>query len=634
MRTFASVLESPGVASVPPSTASALRRQCRGGCWSPVAHGTMRGVTNVRFIAAIISFVIAFGLIAYGIAQRTVLAEADSVTASESFTTKARVTVVSSSILKSLPGRQEVQITGAKKIFAAYGRTEDVMAWVGDTSYNRVGFNRDKSSLTTKLITGKSSNVPNPQGSDLWLDEFSETNSLNFTVNVPDDISVIIVSDGSSAAPSNLSIRWPLDNRTPWSGPLIVSGIVLLIVGLALYLWGLAHLRRSRGPRRKTPKMPKVPRQRSYRPRKPRAVVPSGGRRSNRRRMVAIVPVLLIAGLSLSGCSPNSWPDFMSGAASATPTPTASATGAAPDQKPPSVTVPQVKVIISKISAVAAKADADKDVELAKTRFEGPALDLRAANYAIRKVDGTQAALASIPAAAATVILPQQTDKWPRTVFTVVVNPTDKKVPPVGLMLEQKTPRSEYKVQYATALEAGVVLPKLAAKEVGAPRLPPDGKLLELEPSKIALAYGDILEKGPTSASAKYFDTSNDKLIGLIGLEYRKSLLAALPAKAKMEFANTVGAYDSIALGSNDSGAIVAVYLNESVTVTPTEAGAAVNTEGQVKTLSGVTGSTKGTVAVYGDQLLFYVPSSSSTSSQKISLLGFATGLTSAKELP
>lgn len=89
------------------------------------------------------------------------------------------------------------------------------MAWVGDTSYNRVGFNRDKSSLTTKLITGKSSNVPNPQGSDLWLDEFSETNSLNFTVNVPDDISVIIVSDGSSAAPSNLSIRWPLDNRTP-----------------------------------------------------------------------------------------------------------------------------------------------------------------------------------------------------------------------------------------------------------------------------------------------------------------------------------------------------------------------------------------------------------------------------------
>lgn len=586
----------------------------------------------MRFIAAIISFVIAFGLIAYGIAQRTVLAEADSITASETFTTKAPVTIINSSTLKSLPGRQEIQISGARKIFAAYGRTEDVLAWVGDARYNRVGFNREKTTLTSRLIDGKSSSVPNPLGSDLWLNEISETNSLNFTVNVPDGISVIIVSDGTSAAPSALSIRWPLDNRTPWSGPLIVAGMALLILGLAFYLWGLAHLRRSRGPRRKTPKMPKVPRQRSYRPRKPKALVPSGSHRSNRRRMVALVPVLLVGGLALSGCSPASWPDFISGAASATPSP--SATAAVVNDTPPAVSTPQLRVILARISAVAAKADTDKDVELAKTRFDGAALELRAANYAIRNVDGTQAALAAIPASSATVILPQQqkADKWPRVVFTVVQNPTDKKVPPVGLMLEQKTPRSDYKVQYAAALEAGVVLPKLAAKEVGAPRLDPDSKLLELAPSKIALAYGNILEKGPTSESSKYFDTTDDKLIGLIGVEYRKSLLAALPATAKMEFANTVGPYDSIALGSNDSGAIVAVYLNETVTVTPVEAGAAVNPEGQVKTLSGVTGSTKGTVATYGDQLLFYVPSA--TSKQKISLLGFATGLTSAKELP
>ncbi|CAN5132131.1 hypothetical protein BH09ACT2_BH09ACT2_13650 [soil metagenome] len=586
----------------------------------------------MRFIAAIISFVIAFGLIAYGIAQRTVLAEADSITASETFTTKAPVTIVNSSTLKSLPGRQEIHISGAKKIFAAYGRTDDVLAWVGDASYNRVGFNSAKSTLTSRLVEGKTSQVPNPQGSDLWLDQFSETDSLDFTVNVPDNISVIIVSDGTNAAPSTLSIRWPLDNRTPWSGPLIVGGIVLLIIGLALYLWGLAHLRRSRGPRRKTPKMPKVPRQRSYRPRRPKALAPTGSRRANRRRMIAIVPVLLVGGLALSGCTADSWPAFGPSAASATPTPSATATAA--DVSPPAVTVPQLRVILSRISAVAAKADADKDVELAKTRFDGAALDLRAANYAIRKVDDTQAALAAIPAGSATVILPQLQDagKWPRVVFTVVQNPTDKKVPPLGLMLEQKTPRSDYKVEYATALEAGVVLPKLAAKEVGAPRLDPDVKLLELAPSKIALAYGDILEKGPTSESAKYFDTSNDKLIGLIGLEYRKSLQAALPATAKMEFANSVGPYDSISLGSNDSGAIVAVNLNETVTVTPVEAGAAVNPEGQVKSLSGVTGSTKGTVAVYSDQLLFYVPSS--TSKEKISLLGFATGLTSAKELP
>ncbi|MES2092464.1 MAG: hypothetical protein V4531_01460 [Actinomycetota bacterium] len=591
----------------------------------------------MRFIAAIISFVIAFGLIAYGIAQRTVLAEADSVTASQTFTTKAPVTVVDSATLKSLPGRQEIRISGAKKIFAAYGRTEDVLAWVGDASYNRVGFNSGSSSLTSKLVAGTSAKVPNPQGSDLWLDEFSRTDSLDFTVNVPDGISVIIVSDGTNPAPRTLAIRWPLDNRTPWSGPLIVGGIVLLLVGLALYLWGLAHLRRSRGPRRKSSKMPKVPRQRRYRPRKPKAVAPRGGRRSTRRRMVALLPVLVLGGFALSGCSANSWPEFVTGAASATPTATASSLRAGSGVTPPAVTVPQVKVILSRISAVAAKADADKDVELAKTRFEGAALDLRAANYAIRKVDDTQPALDAIPASSASVILPQQTSKWPRVVFTVVVNPTDKKVPPMGLMLEQKTPRSDYKVQYATALEAGVVLPKLAATELGAPRLPPDGKLLTLEPSKIALAYGDIIEKGAASPATKLFDTSKDLLLQKIGLDApttgRKALQAALPATAKMEFANTVGSYDSITLGSNDSGAIVAVSLTETVTVTPVQAGAAVNPEGLVKSLSGVTGSTKGTVAVYGDQLLFYVPSVNSKT-QKISLLGYATGLTSAKELP
>lgn len=589
----------------------------------------------MRFIAAIISFVLAFGLIAYGIAQRTVLAKADSITASETLRTDATVTIIDSSTLRALPGRQNIQISGAKKIFEASGRTADVLAWVGDASYNKIGFNREKSTLTNTLVTGKMTKVPDPTNSDLWLDQNSgRGNTLDLTMNVPDGISLIIVSDGKNPAPSGISIRWPLDNRTPWSGPLIVGGIVLLLIGIALYLWGLAQIRRARGPRRKTPKMPKVPRQRqrSYRPRKPRAVAPVAGRRARRRRMIAVVPVLLIGALGLSGCTADSWPNFVSGASSSTPSATPAATAApGADAQPPVVTVPQLKLIVSRISAVAAKADAAKNVDLIKTRFNGPALDLRLANYAIRKVDDTQPALAAIPAGNAIIVLPQQSKGWPRTVFTVLQNPTDKTIAPVGLMLEQATPRDPYKVEYATAFAAGVALPKLAAANLGAPRLRPDVKLLELEPSKLALAYGDIIEKGPASESNKYFNTKNDKLIGLIGVDARKALQAALPATAKMAFANSDGPYDSIALGSNNSGAVVAAYLNETVTVTPVQAGAAVNPEGAVKSLSGITGTTKGTVAVYGDQLLFYVPSS--TSNQKITLLGFATGLISAEEI-
>jgi hypothetical protein len=588
----------------------------------------------VRFIAAIVSFVIAFGLIAYGIAQRTVLAEPNSVTASAVLTTDATVTVIDSKTLKSLDGRQNVDISGSDKVFAAYGRTEDVLAWVGDASYNKIGYNAQKIRLTNKLVKGTQTEVPNPQGSDLWLGEYSRAGALNFTVNVPDDISIVIVSDGKKPAPSDVSIRWPLDNRTPWSGPLIVGGFLFLLIGIALYLWAFIHMRRARGPRRKSPKMPKVPRQRSYKAPKPRAVSAPAGRRSNRRRMVAVAPMVLIGALALSGCSADLWPDFITGASTPTSTPTATAAKApaGADVQPPAVTVPQLKHIISRISAVAAKADASIDPELAKTRFTGAALDLRTANYAIRKVDSTYQPEKPIPSEKIDVTLPQSTDKWPRTVFTVVSNPSDKTVPPVALTLVQAKPRDDYKVAYATALEANTVLPQMAPANVGATRLPPDNKLLVMAPSALALAYGDILEKGPDSPYAKQFDTSKDALIALIGLDARKKLQAALPATAAMTFANSVGPDESIALGSNDSGAIVAVYLNETVTVKPVEAGAAVNPEGAVKSLSGITGSTKGTTAVYGDQLLFYVPPISSK--DKVVLLGFATGLISAKELP
>ena len=63
-----------------------------------------------------------------------------------------------------------------------------------------------------------------------------------------------------------------------------------------------------------------------------------------------------------------------------------------------------------------------------------------------------------------------------------------------------------------------------------------------------------------------------------------------------------------------------------------TEAGATVNPEGGVKTLTGVTGTTKGTTASYTSEMLFYIPPITST--EKITLLGYSAGIISAKELP
>jgi hypothetical protein len=57
------------------------------------------------------------------------------------------------------------------------------------------------------------------------------------TINGPDDVSVIIAADGIEPAPGDIELSWPLDNSTPWSGPLIVGGAlggIALVGGVAL----------------------------------------------------------------------------------------------------------------------------------------------------------------------------------------------------------------------------------------------------------------------------------------------------------------------------------------------------------------------------------------------------------------
>jgi hypothetical protein len=584
----------------------------------------------LRFIVAIVSFIVAFVMISYGIAQRTVLATPDHVAATTELSTSAPVTVLDGKVLNANQGRQKVLISGSSTVFAAYGRTSDVLAWIGDATYNRVRLDKKTSTLTNEVVEGTEASVPDPHGSDLWLAEFTREKELTFVVNVPADVSVIILSDGTRPAPGQVSITWPVDNRTPWSGPLIVGGVLLLLAGLGLYLWALSHLRKARGPRRRPPKMPKPPKRITYKPQKQKTLPPQRGRRAA-GRVGSVVAVLLAGSLVLSGCTAESWPEFLGGSPdtepSASPSPTEPPVAT---DKPPVVSVSQLESIVSKVALVAQQADADRDADLIKERFDGPALELREANYAIRKVDKNYAALPAIPSGPVKVTLPQQNDKWPRTVFTVVHDPADTAVAPTALMLVQQSPRENYKVVYAVQLEADAVLPEMAAAEVGTQRLQPDVKIFALQPDELALAYGDVLLNGESSPYFKSFDTSGDSLVASIGYDAKVKRKKSIPKIASMKFGNLVGVGDVIPMVTNDSGAIVAVYLNETEEVRPVEPGAIINAEGAVKSLSRVSSTTKGTIATYGDQLLFYVPPA--TSGQKIVLLGWASALIAAKE--
>ncbi|ROP66508.1 hypothetical protein [Curtobacterium sp. ZW137] len=579
----------------------------------------------MRFVLAIVAFVIGLLLVGLGVAQRTVFAPPSSIVAQSSTTTKAPVTVIPGTVLNANPGYQRINIAGSGTVFAAYGKTSDVTAWVGDAEHNTLRYDADTSKLVAKT-TGSESTVPDPKGSDLWYQEYDGAGQ--FTVRLPADTSVIIVGDGKSAAPADVSVTWPRDTATPSVGPLMTAGGVFVLGGIALLIWAFLHQRRSRGPRRRSggTRPPRV--RASRRAAAAGAQVPSRSRRG-RRSMIA-VPVVLVGALALTGCSSEYWPQG-GGADSATPTPTASATGAAEQAEPTAATRQQISRVVTRVAAVATKADADRDSTLAETRFTGPALELREANYAIRAKDTDVDAPPAISASDISVSLPQQTDSWPRTVFVVASDPDDAKTAPQALTLVQESARDDYKVMYDVSLEADAKLPSVAPVSIGTAQLASDTKLLALAPDQVAPAYGDILSKDTDSEYADLFQAEGDDLREKIGKAYKDKKSASLPDTAKIEYSSESPEDTAIALATNGAGALVSVNLNEIEKVTPTASGAEVNTEGAVKALSGVDSSKKGVSATYGVQLLFSVPAVGSD--DKIVLLGFTQGLTAASEV-
>ena len=585
----------------------------------------------MRFVLAIICFVIALGTMGTGIAQRTFLAGPDQVTLTSTATKQAPVVVIDGAALNAYQSTQTVRLGGSSTAFAAYGRTSDVLAWIGNTNYTEVSINKTTDKLQSVLHRGAANTVPNPAGSDLWLQQFTFDQAKDFQAKIPSNMSVIAVSNGKKAAPSTVSLSWPLDNETPWSGPLILVGVIALILGLIFLLWAFNHLRRTRGPRRTPQRMPKLPRQPRFKMRP--GTISNGangasgapkGRRAI-RSYIAVVPALGISALLLVGCSATPAPTIVS---SSTASPKAAADAGA---KTPAVSTPQLQEIVSRISATVATADSTFNSKLIQTRMAGPALEDRLANYIIRKAQPALAASIPIPAKVVKLNLPESQNKWPRSVFTVVKTTSNSNLEYIAMMLIQQDPRANYKVNYAVTLQPNTTLPHVAPASVGTQRLNPNIGLLKMEPSALALAYGEILDQDTAAASYAQFDAKDDAFRTQVGLASKKAQEAALPATAKLTYTNSNGDGQVIALETIDAGAIVAVDLNETEVVTPVQTGAAVSAPGAIEAYLGTGTSPSGISATYGDQLLFYVPAASS--SGKIMLLGYSQGLINAKEL-
>ncbi len=619
----------------------------------------------MRFVWAVVAFVLATLLIGAGIAQRTIFMGPSAVQTEVSVDGPAPYLLIDGAVLRQHPGKQTMLIRGDGEIFAAYGRTADLEAWLSDATYNSIDAG-GSGDIASTLVEPKADDEDaaaedpatdedaaaddeaaeeadrNPAGSDLWLDSFSEPDQLITDMQLPEGMSVLIAKDGTADAPDDIVISWPLDNSTPLVGPLISAGAAMLLLGVVMYVLAIRFQRRGRGPRRKGigPLPPTeaidiavepVPERKSIEVSAPEAesdATDAGADKdadssrterralSGRRRMLAL-PALGVAALMFAGCSSDSWPQF----GAATPTPSPTPTVIAPEnQKPPAVTEAQASRILLDIAATLEEADETRDLDLASTRLSGAALEARETDYKLRAKLTDRALPASIPTDAIEVLLPQATDSWPRTVLVLSKSKSDETVPPVILTMTQSDPWTNYKVANVAEMQASAEVPTLAPAWLGTSLITENAAaFLALSPDDVATAFADVVDAGEKSEHYGLFDPVAITLAESIKAS-REAVKQGLVDKgaaetSKISFDIVPSSADPVALATLDSGAIVAVSMVDSETIKPTSGDAVIRfgENPEAKALTGAEEASKGVETSYGLQLFFSVPAQGST---------------------
>ncbi|RRJ86078.1 hypothetical protein EG850_10175 [Gulosibacter macacae] len=365
---------------------------------------------------------------------------------------------------------------------------------------------------------------------------------------------------------------------------------------------------------------------------------PRGRNRSSApRQSFFVAPIALVAALTLAGCAPQYWPSAWTGADVAptgTPTSTADAAILEEGGSLPVLSADKINEILADAGQLAGEADAALDASLLEPRFGGDALAERTAMYAATKADAALPGAVPFPAGEAVYVVPEATDGWPRTVFTVVNASTDASAStaPFAVTLEQTGPRDPYLVVSLVQLSPGVSLPDAPPAEIGAGSLESVAANLAMSPDEVAAAYADIIAKGATSEFADKFSAENDTLREQVNQAYRDAEAAKLdPQVATLAFAYAASDTAATGVASLEGGAIIAVSITESEMLKAVSDRSRISVAGRTAALSGLSTSQYGFERVYTDQVLFYVPPASSGA--KIQFLGASQAMTSAREL-
>jgi len=201
-----------------------------------------------RLLVALLAL-LGIAALAGGIGLRTVWLPDDEVRATFTTDEGAPVLVTAPGVLETRPGPVTVEATTPDDapVLLAIGREGDVEAWVGEAAHTTVTQFTTEQTLTGETVEGEAE-VPNPAGSDLWVqvEDGEGTATLEYAATGGSYV-LLAASDGVAPAPQELTLTWPHEVTTPWSLPLIVLG-ALLVVGaaaLTVVLWRGSRAGRS-----------------------------------------------------------------------------------------------------------------------------------------------------------------------------------------------------------------------------------------------------------------------------------------------------------------------------------------------------------------------------------------------------
>lgn len=583
----------------------------------------------MRLLSAMLVLFLSIVSLAVGIALRTVWAGPDTLIRTVEIDHTAPVIVVPGDTLVSHPGRQTVTVvdpepTAEVGVIVAYGRTTDVMGWIRPSRFTTILHDDVADSLYAVPRLGSQSQVPPPLNSDLWLEQYRETEAVKVSLTGDENISVVIFSDGKRAAPGVVQLSWPLDNVSPFAGLLVALGIIAMVIGFILLAIALADIRRRRGPRRKTPVAPKRKAPKRLVSRRPNAPLPRRGRRRLERSAV-VLPLIGI--LALGSCAP------MSETEPAPQQPADETTPAVPAPLPPypAVTEAQFRTIVERVANQVLLADQALDAGLLESRMANPTFTMREAQYRLRDFDQDLGQILPVSTTPIRLLVPQQTREWPRVVFAVVQEGAEANSPSVGLVLRQESARSDYQLIYQVLLAPDVILPAMPTVDVGAPRLARDSKLLPVSPADTVAGYADVLARGPESPAWRSFDTLTDDLYTLVGPDGQQLRRESFGSDLELELAIDVTDDQIVALATRENGALVFGVITETESVRPVESGANINATPAVRALTGQPQSPDGFSARYDMHVVWYVPPIGSD--ERIRVVGYSYALVDAEEL-